>query len=46
MLLFAPLFGAESMLASVGDIRLVLLYGAAFFYIGSTMLVTRGASEG
>lgn len=38
LLLFAPIFGGESMLAYLGDLRLVLLYGAAFFYIGSTAL--------
>lgn len=38
LLLFAPLLStteSDSFLASLGDIRMVLLYGAALFYITS-----------
>lgn len=38
LLLFAPFFGVDSVVSSLGDIRVVLLYGAAFFYIGAATL--------
>lgn len=45
LLLFAPVIpsiggqGSDTATSSLGDIRLVLLYGAAFFYLGSSTVL-------